>query len=136
MSAKTRTAAPPARNRPAARSARRGPAQKTRRDPAADVDIARLESEVARLRRLNDRIIASIHHPLAVVDPQLRISSCNDAFLAMFPGLADGAQLTEYFNPDGLATLIADVAESGSARIDEEMAIGGTPGAIAQSGAT
>ncbi len=130
MSTKNRTAAPPARKRPAARSARRGPPLKIHKDPAAAVDIVRMESEVARLRRLNDRIIASIHHPLAVVDPQLRISSCNDAFLAMFPGLADGAQLTEYFNPDGLATLIADVAESGSARIDEEMAIGGTPGAI------
>ena len=122
----SRSATAHARKRAAARPARPSPARKVPKDPAADVDIARLEAEVTRLRGLNDRIIASIHHPLTVVDPQLRISSCNDAFLAMFPGLADGAQLTEFFNPDGIARLIADVADTGAARLDEEMAIGGT----------
>lgn len=95
---------------------------------SAGAEVTRLHGEIRRLRNLNNQIIASIHHPLAVVDPQLRISSASDAFLAMFPGLADGANLAEFFNPDGLTALIAEVAESGAARIDVEMAIEGTAG--------
>ncbi|NQW17888.1 MAG: response regulator [Chloroflexi bacterium] len=73
-------------------------------------------------------MIASIHHPLLVVDPQLRISIANDDFLEMFPGIAEGGSLAEHFNPEGLTSLVADVAESGRSKIDLEMTIGGTAG--------
>ena len=88
-------------------------------DPAA---------EVLRLRALTTNMIASIHHPLLVVDTQLRISIANDAFLEMFPGVAEGGSLVEHFNPQGLSSLVGGVAESGRSKIDVEMTIGGTVG--------
>ncbi len=89
-------------------------------------DLGRVQGEVTRLRELTTRMIASIHHPLLVVDPELHISIANDSFLAMFPGVAEGASLSEYFNPEGMKALIGEVASSGRARIDIKVAVGGT----------
>ncbi len=121
------TASATQRARPARRARSAGRARHESNQALA-AELAHRDVELKRLRSLNNRIIAGIHHPLTVVDPELRISSCNDAFLAMFPGLADGASLTQFFNPDGLSALIADVAETGTARIDEELVIDHTAG--------
>ncbi len=91
-----------------------------------EADLCRVQGEVTRLRELTTRMIASIHHPLLVVDPELRISIANDSFLAMFPGVAEGASLSEYFNPEGMKTLIGEVASSGKASLDVKVVIGGT----------
>ena len=91
-----------------------------------NADLGRVQGELTRLRELTTRMIASIHHPLLVVDPELRISIANDSFLAMFPGVAEGASLSEYFNPEGMKALIGEVASSGKASIDVKMAISGT----------
>ena len=89
-----------------------------------DKDLKRKDAEIRRLRSLNTRMIASIHHPLLVVDPDLRISIANDAFHATFPGISEGGSLLDHFDPAGLQDLVAEVAESGKASIDTEMSIG------------
>lgn len=105
-------------------------------DKNLKTDLRRVQGEVTRLRELTTRMIASIHHPLLVVDPELRISIANDSFLAMFPGVAEGASLNEYFNPEGMKALIGDVASSGKASLDVKVTIGGTVDQLAEDPAT